>query len=45
MTAEIWGALGLALLVIAALVAVFVLSRRIKAARVSAAVEGRDLSK
>lgn len=34
-----------ALLVIAALVAVFVLSRRIKAARVSAAVEGRDLSK
>lgn len=34
-----------ALLVIAALVAVFVLSRRIKAARVSAAVEGRDLSR
>ena len=34
-----------ALLVIAALVTVFVLSRRIKAARVSAAVEGRDLSK
>jgi hypothetical protein len=34
-----------ALLVIAALVAVFVLSRRIKAARVEAAVTGRDLSK
>lgn len=34
-----------ALLVIGALVAVFVLSRRIKAARVEAAVEGRDLSK